>query len=709
MLNNANENINLKNEKMNNENLNRKESSILFLCIILFLYLVANVIVVLTSRSKGNVAMFDYSVPVQSFTGVFSLLANTCLILIVIFYKKPGYILALALLLLQFPMLIRNIIVMKSVSNIPGLFNDAFAILTISLIYQRNKKINEYRVAELETLKSKQNVSRRLFEQTANALVNAIDSKDTYSHGHSIRVAEYSKKIAEAMGKSEETCMKVYYAALLHDVGKIGVPVSIINKKGTLTDEEYEVIKQHPVIGNQILSSISEYPYLSIGAHFHHERYDGKGYPDRLKGEDIPEIARIIAVADAYDAMSSNRSYRAAIPQQLIREEFVKGTGTQFDPEISRIMQHLIDLDSEYQMKEKDTISEFAGKEELKCDEYRSEVSEGIIVTSNITNIHMKAESKGKSSSKSKGPSLILFDSLDGHVHSDEKMAEELNYCEYCELWFDGKSNDKEIRNIKTEIVRNNPDKHKSKEEKNISEYDIEAVKYKDHILIRIDDGNKKIETTIALMDNSRFAYLAITGENCLISDVSISKKEETIDKNYITRIADEISYIDVPEGDLPNVQIDGYRTDASKGIPIKDNLKIKFHTMSLPTARLVWHCAYFIIYHSEDGKLNGNDYREYALIRLDGENWETVRAAENIMNVKKQDDFKGWDDWKEKNKQGYDCEVSFERKANIITTTTENCGISIKNVTKVLDGVDNIYVALTGDQCALTNIIIND
>ena len=372
-------------------------------------------------------------------------------------------------------------------------------------------------------------------------------------------------------------------------------------------------------------------------------------------------------------------------------------------------MQHLIDLDSEYQMKEKDTISEFAGKDELRCDEYRSEISDGIIVTSNITNIHMKVEGNGKSFAKSKGPSLILFDSLDGHVHSDEKMAEDLNYCEYCEIWFDGKTNDKEIRNIKTEIVRNNSDKHKLKEEKNISEYDIEAVKYKDHILIRIDDGNKKIETTIALMDNSRFAYLAITGENCLISDVSISKKEETIDKNYITRIADEISYIDVPEGDLPNVQIDGYRTDSSKGIPIKDNLKIKFHTMSLPTARLVWHCAYFIIYHSEDGKLNGNDYREYALIRLDGENWETVRAAENIMNVKKQDDFNGWDDWKEKNKQGYDCEVSFARKANIITTTTENCGIAINNMTKVLDGVDNIYVALTGDQCALTNIRINE
>ncbi len=697
--------MNNSNEKIKNNNLNNKEAAVFFFIVLIFLYFMASVFVIVISRSKGSIDAFGGSIPIQSFTGVFSLLANTCLIFMVVFYKKRGFITALILLLLQFPMLVRNIIIMKSVANIPGLFNNIFALLTIALIYQRNKEIEEYRVSEMNALKTKQRESRRLFEQTANALVNAIDSKDTYSHGHSLRVAEYSKKIAESMGKSELDCMRIYYAALLHDVGKIGVPVSIINKKGKLTPEEYDIIKQHPVIGNQILSSISEYPYLSIGAHYHHERYDGKGYPNKLKGEDIPEIARIISVADAYDAMSSNRSYRAAIPQQIIREEFVKGTGTQFDPEISKIMQHLIDLDSEYQMKEKDTISELAGKNELMCEEHRSDISDGIIVTSNITDIHMKVESRGKS----KGPSLILFDSLDGRVHSSENMIRELNYCEYCEIWLDGKINSKEIREVKTDIFHKNSDKHKSKEEKHSIVYDIEAVKYKDHVLIRIDDGNKNIEITIALMDNSRFVYLALTGENCIIRDVSINKKEKTIDENYITRIADEVSYIDVPEGDLPNVQIDGYRTDSSAGIPIKDKLKIKFHTMSLPTARLVWHCAYFIIYHSDDGKLNGENYREYALIRLDGENWETVRAAENILTFKKRDDFGGWDAWKDNNKQGYDCEVSFVRRANIITTVTENCGIYINNMTKVLDGSDDIYVALTGDQCAITNIRINE
>ena len=108
------------------------------------------------------------------------------------------------------------------------------------------------------------------------------------------------------------------------------MPESIITKNGKLTDDEYKIIKEHSTKGAQILQSISEYPRLSIGAHHHHERYDGKGYPDHLIGTDIPEIARIISVADAYDAMTSRRSYRDPIPQQQVREEIVKGTGTIF-------------------------------------------------------------------------------------------------------------------------------------------------------------------------------------------------------------------------------------------------------------------------------------------------------------------------------------------------------------------------------------------
>ncbi len=139
---------------------------------------------------------------------------------------------------------------------------------------------------------------------------------------------------------------------LLHDVGKIGIPDSIINKPGKLTDEEYDVIKRHPVIGSQILKNINEMPKLSIGARWHHERYDGTGYPDGLAGEEIPEEARIIAVADSYDAMSSNRSYHGIFPQSKIREEIVFGSGTQFDPRFADIMLKMIDEDEKYTMRE---------------------------------------------------------------------------------------------------------------------------------------------------------------------------------------------------------------------------------------------------------------------------------------------------------------------------------------------------------------------
>ena len=191
---------------------------------------------------------------------------------------------------------------------------------------------------ELESHKEAEKREAAMFEQTAESLASAIDAKDRYTHGHSTRVASISRQIAERAGLSEEECRKIYFSALLHDVGKIGVPDVIINKEGKLTDEEFEHIKQHPILGYQILSSIKQSPELSVGAHYHHERYDGKGYPDGLKGEEIPETARIIAVADAYDAMTSTRSYRKELSGEKTKEELRKGMGTQFDPKYAQIM-----------------------------------------------------------------------------------------------------------------------------------------------------------------------------------------------------------------------------------------------------------------------------------------------------------------------------------------------------------------------------------
>lgn len=153
----------------------------------------------------------------------------------------------------------------------------------------------------------------------------------------------YSRLIAEKAGLPEDACEKVYFEALLHDVGKIGVHDDILNKEGRLTDEEFRQIKLHPVFGSQILSSIQQSPYLSLGAHYHHERYDGTGYPpDGLAGEAIPESARIISVADAYDAMTSSRSYRSPISPEKVRQELTERIGKQFDPKFAGIMLDLI-------------------------------------------------------------------------------------------------------------------------------------------------------------------------------------------------------------------------------------------------------------------------------------------------------------------------------------------------------------------------------
>ena len=184
------------------------------------------------------------------------------------------------------------------------------------------------------------------------ALAKSVDAKDRYTSGHSVRVAQYSKEIAKRLGKSEAEQEQIYIMGLLHDIGKIGVPEAIINKNGKLTDEEFAKIKEHPIIGHEILKNVTEIPGLATGARWHHERFDGKGYPDGLSSKDIPEEARIIAVADAYDAMTSNRAYSKVRPQEDVRKEIIRCKGMQFDPTIADIMVEMIDNDTKYSMRE---------------------------------------------------------------------------------------------------------------------------------------------------------------------------------------------------------------------------------------------------------------------------------------------------------------------------------------------------------------------
>lgn len=568
-----------------------------------------------------------------------------------------------------------------------------------------NYTVEHARQLEVDLLKKENENSKRLFAQTAEALASAIDAKDKYTKGHSSRVAEYSRKIAESVGKSSQECDEIYYAALLHDVGKIGISRSILQKPGKLSNEEYQVIKEHPDIGAQILSSISESPYLSIGARSHHERYDGKGYPQGLKGNDIPEIARIIAVADAYDAMTSSRSYRETIPQQVVREEFVKGLGTQFDPVFGKIMIHLIDLDEEYQMKEKEEVKELAGKNELICGEYRSAVSEGIVVTKEITKIKFQCVADEGFAAEKAMPSIILFDSLDARIHTEDKNITRLMYFEYGEIHFNGKIVRKGARKMQPTITK----KPIAPEETKTTVYSIEAVKVKDHVLITIDSEKETFEIIVALPDSARWAYIGLTGEHCHLLNVSIDRDDQSVPDDYIPRIAEEISYIDAPTGDLPNIQCDGYRSATTDGILVKDKVTVTFHTMSLPTARLVWHCPYFSIFSSDNGKVNGPDFREYGLLRLDGENWDSDDFGSNKITVNKTEQFTTWDDWKAINKEGFDCSITIERSGDKVTLTTSNKGIEIVNVTTMKDPSKEVYISLTGDQCAITNIKIKD
>lgn len=181
-----------------------------------------------------------------------------------------------------------------------------------------------------------------IINESIETFTGFIDAKDSYTNGHSKRVATYTKLIAEKMGYEGDELDRIYYVALLHDCGKIGVPDSILRKPGRLTDEEFEIIKSHTVHGGEILSHFKSLENAGEGALYHHERYDGKGYPEGKAGEDIPLIARMICVADSFDAMNTNRVYRNKLTKEHIIEELESNKGRQFDPRIADIMLKLI-------------------------------------------------------------------------------------------------------------------------------------------------------------------------------------------------------------------------------------------------------------------------------------------------------------------------------------------------------------------------------
>lgn len=183
----------------------------------------------------------------------------------------------------------------------------------------------------------------KAYMESIETLRQTVEAKDVYTRGHSDRVSAYSVLIGQNLGLSEPDIKLLRVGGLFHDIGKIGVPDSILLKDSKLTDDEYSQIKNHPSIGAHILSNATIFSDIIPIVKHHHEKYDGTGYPSRLKGEDIPYLARIAAVADTFDAMTSVRPYRHALPIEVVKEEFQKYLGSQFDPEITKVFLNILE------------------------------------------------------------------------------------------------------------------------------------------------------------------------------------------------------------------------------------------------------------------------------------------------------------------------------------------------------------------------------
>ena len=196
--------------------------------------------------------------------------------------------------------------------------------------------------AQIRKYKLRHERDNEIIQESIETFTGFIDAKDPYTKGHSSRVAEYTRTLAIEMGYSGEELERIYYVALLHDCGKIGVPDSILKKPRQLDDEEFDVIKSHTICGGEILGNFKSLKNVGEGALYHHERYDGTGYPEGRAGEDIPLIARMICVADAFDAMNTDRIYRNKLSQKKIIEEIEKNKGKQFDPKIADVFMKLL-------------------------------------------------------------------------------------------------------------------------------------------------------------------------------------------------------------------------------------------------------------------------------------------------------------------------------------------------------------------------------
>ena len=580
----------------------------------------------------------------------------------------------------------------------------ALAVLVLYLFAYRdlNDELEMAHKKEMGELQEERNSMQRLFDQTATAFVMAIEKKDESIQGHSEKVAVVAKRIAQTCGKDEEECVKVYYAALLHDIGVVELPDRLIGKSEELTEEDREIIRKKPIDSAQILSNIKEFPYLKEAVMYHKERYDGSGYPNGLKGEDIPWISRVIAVADSYASMASKLRDTMALPYQKVREEFIEGSGTKYDPKLADIMISLID--EEYNESKETKSIEL--EKELSIDQYRDRVSAGILIEEKVKKVHFKCNVKRGYEDSFSLPSVILFDSYDARMHKTTKSIEVYKYMEFSELWFDGHYVSTTARNVNVDISDGTNESHNNDVN---GEYHITMSRYTDHLSVKMEGPGQSADYIVALPDKTKMAYLGITGEHCDITDISVEETEDEVKEGDIRRIVSEVSFINRLESDIPNTKVDGPRYAYTVGQELKESQCIEFHTMSLPSASLAWHCPYILIYHSDDGRVFGKGYEEYELIKLNGECSFDEKLVDSHFEMKKTDEFPGWEAWKTINKRGEECSIEIQCKLGKVIVHTENLGIVINDEIKLKEPSKKVYASITGDQVALTDIRVND
>ncbi len=249
--------------------------------------------------------------------------------------------------------------VILSVTELVGFYVNRFHVfgtsLSIALLLLMLATIIQTIYDEVMANRERVNARTDMIIKTIQTIAGAIDARDVYTGGHSERVGYYAGRLAEEMaetyGLDAVDIMRIRYIGLVHDIGKIGVADNVLNKPGRLNDEEFSLMKKHAEIGYEMMRTMGDsIPGLPEGIHYHHERYDGKGYPDGLKGKEIPLVARILALCDSYDAMTSNRVYRKRLSEEAVREEIRSCAGTQFDPELAEIFLKMLekgDLDAQ--------------------------------------------------------------------------------------------------------------------------------------------------------------------------------------------------------------------------------------------------------------------------------------------------------------------------------------------------------------------------